>query len=906
VREYSSSSAALTETEVRTMIDMGRPSRPLISISLQRRRYTFGAKVTFHDRETEQFLCDLRPKRDPAYDSRIKETQVGVQVGSSSFSGKREYAMQTEAGLPVSFAIQCTMDKDYDAVTAGRAPVLQLDALDAALGSNEIRNPTLQPSEATSAATDAAAAAFASFDDEDDGAAPMTNAQLQLLISESVLLATSLEMGGLEPVVAGKHRKNKDSMLSRLVEFTQRVLPICEYSLSQNETLDIYSNDLGGSSSGRGDDDAEHKNIREERQFMDLELSQNKLIPSVEWHPTTGQSLLSAAAPKLAFLDRVSERRMPRTSHVLLYTLGEFVSQIVLELPADSTCMSWNPGNANLVAVGCITGQVCFFDMSAALAQLSSASGNAKSRPGLLPDEGSSSSSAEARAPRVLPKAVSSVEGGHSKSVVALRWMKLTHHISPRGSFAEEKESTAASQFMTVGGDGQVSIWDTRYKEKELAKMGAKSKGPKKGPGGKKAVEEDGPEMLESQLVPGAGGIIAPPPEISWQPLYKVSLKLGMQPFNVVAASLPTSENPADPILVASEGGLIAVADWAPVGEGTNRDKWSDSSSSSGQKKVKKDDDDDAPSGKSDAAGGGGGGSRMLWISPEAERSAVALKRHPSGSLTTVFMVVSDFTFSVWRAGTSNALFVSSPSQALYTAASWSNTRPAVVFLCRADGVLDVWDLIESAVKPVDSFTLVSVPLTSVSLRTQYVTKSGEKDKQLLAVGDAKGSLHILNVPFKLKKGPSNESQLLEAFLDREAQRVSYSASRQAIQDAEKAKKVAKLAAQAAQKEALQQKHDAELQAAKAALMEKEPQAAQKLDYSALEARKQKAARDAAEAAFKQLQDAVMAELGVKEADIVPLSSKFDSATVSGASSVTATPAHTRKPSVQIGGTTKH
>ena len=35
--------------------------------------------------------------------------------------------------------------------------------------------------------------------------------------------------------------------------------------------------------------------------------------------------------------------------------------------------------------------------------------------------------------PRVLPKAVSSVEGGHSKSVVSLRWMKLTHHIfSPR------------------------------------------------------------------------------------------------------------------------------------------------------------------------------------------------------------------------------------------------------------------------------------------------------------------------------------------------------------------------------------------------------------------------------------------------------------------------------------------
>lgn len=66
--------------------------------------------------------------------------------------------------------------------------------------------------------------------------------------------------------------------------------------------------------------------------------------------------------------------------------------------------------------------------------------------------------------------------------------------------------------------------------------------------GGKEAVDEDGQDVLDTQLEPDAGAIIAPlPPEISWQPLYEVSQKLGMQPFNIVAVSLTTSEKPSRP-----------------------------------------------------------------------------------------------------------------------------------------------------------------------------------------------------------------------------------------------------------------------------------------------------------------------------------------------------------------------
>ena len=954
-RAYSSASALESEEAVRAAPEVTRPSRALLNVRVQRRRYTFGARVTFHDRNTDALLCDLRPRREPLYDHRIKSATTGVQVGASAFSGKADGAAQTTFGAPTNYGVQCAMDLDFDAVAAGRAPALRMDRLDSAVGDAEVVAARLAaeaarehaaekaaaaaggaPSAATAAATAAAAEAFAAHGEtggDDDGEAYMSNADLQTALAEGVALAAFLESGGADPShrggglgggAAARKSRDKDSALSKLVEFAQRVLPRLEHSLSQNETLNIYLADLGsggeGGAGGAGGEGGEGKGLKEERQFMDLELSQNKGLPAVEWHPKNGSWLAVAAAPRLTLEQRVFESGMPRVSHVLLYTLGEFVSQIVLEVPSDVTVMAWNKANANLLVCGCVSGQVCLFDMTAANAQLAAAASSGSAKQEAADD---AAPAAEAKAPRVAPRFVSSVEGGHSRPVVAVRWLPLSHHLTPRGAIAEEKDSAWPLQFMSVAGDGMVAVWDLRFRERELARLGAKSggaakKAPPKGKGGAAAqAAEDGPEMLESALVPGAKGIPAPPPDVLWVPAYKVLLKLGLLPFAACAVSWPPDSHPADPILLGSEGGLLAAADWAPVGEGTHRDVWTrmDEAASAPAKGKGKggDDDDDKP-----AAGGGGGGgagkdggSRMLWVSTEADRPAVCVRRHPT--VAGVFLVVTDFSFAIWRAGTPGALFVSAAAPAAHTVGMWSPTRPGVVMLGRADGTLDCWDLLDNTAKPVVSFALVSVPITSMQFRTQYTTASGQKDKQLLAVGDSKGSLHILAVPPALKRGPSNEAAQLTGFLEREAARSAYGAVRAGVQEAEKAKKAARAAAAAAAREALLQKQDAELQAAKAALVEKDPVAASRLDFPALEARKQAAARAAAEAAFRALQEAVMNELKVAEDEIVPLAvlaarqaAELDKAaagggasgTVTMGSSATATPAETRKPSV--------
>jgi hypothetical protein len=968
-RPYASASALESEEAVRAAPEEPRASRALLSVRVQRRRYTFGARVTFHDRNSDALLCDLRPRREPLYDHRIKVATLGVQAGASALSGKADGAAQTSFGAPANYGVQCAMDHDFDAVAAGRAPALRMDRLDSAVGdagavaarqaAEAAREQAAEraaaagaaaPSAATAAATAAAAEAFAAHGDtggDDDGEAYMSNADLQTALAEGVALAAFLESGGAEPShrggglgggggggggAAARKMRDKDSALGKLVEFAQRVLPQLEHSLSQNETLNIYMADLGsggaGGDGGQGGDadGAGGKGLREERQFMDLELSQNKGLPAVEWHPKNGSWLAVAAAPRLSLEQRAAGSSMPRTSHVLLYTLGEFVSQIVLEVPSDVTSLAWNKSNANLLVCGCVSGQVCLFDMTAANAQLAAAASSAGADKNDAADDGAPAP--EARAPRVAPRFVSSVEGSHARPVVSVKWLPLSHHLTPRGALAEEKEAAWPQQFMSIAADGMFAVWDTRFRERELARLGAKAGGAAKKPpprgkaGAAAAAAEDGPEMLETPLVPGATAVAAPPPDVLWLPAYKVLLKLGVQPFAACAVCWPPDAHPADPLLLGSEGGLLAAADWAPVGEGTHRDVWArmEEAGSAPAKGGKGggDDDDDKPSGGGGGGGGGAGrdgGSRMLWVSREADRPAVCVRRHPS--VAGVFLVVTDFSFAIWRTGTAGALFVSATAPAAYTVGMWSPSRPAVVVLGRADGAVDCWDLLDSTAKPSVSFALVSVPITSLQFRTQYTTAAGQKDKQLAAVGDSKGSLHILAVPPALKRGPASEAAQLAALLDREAARSAYGAARAGVQEAEKAKKAARAAAAQAAKEALQQKQEAELQAAKAALVEKDPAAASRLDFAALEARKQAAARAAAEAAFRQLQDAVMNELKVSEDEIVPLAAlaareaaALDKAaagggasgTVSQGSSATATPAETRKPSVADAG----
>ena len=748
----------------------------------------------------------------------------------------------------------------------------------------------------------------------------MTNEELRNALAEAVSLATHLESGGTDPshhkhssgVGGSSHSfggKGKDrsggTHADKLVDFMKKSLTMCEYALSQNETLNIYRNEL----TQMADDDSvmigNGENIavlKEERQFTDLELTANKAMPTIIWHPTQPTWLAVAAVPRESFEKRIVTSAVPRVCHILLYTLSEFVAQIVLECPAEVSVMAWNPVNTSLIAVGCATGQVCVFDISEAQNAMAARkrSGDSKKKSNTEDDGG--------KAPRVQPKSISSIETSHSHPVTYLRWLPQSHHITYRGAFGEEKEE-GICQFLSSSGDGLVAVWDTKYRERDTkASKAAANLG-----GRRKSNANEGPLLLQSVLLPGApgAGVLAPPPDIIWSPLYRVLAKIDAHPMQVTSISFP-DKVASDPLLIGAETGVIAALDWAPYGEGTGKDIWSsmESSSSGG-----------GGGGSHDDEGGGGssmgsGGSRLLWSS-QPDIRIVKVQRSPT--LANVILTITDYTFSLWRIGTPVPLFTSPACSSIYTAGQFSPTRPGVILLTRMDGHVDIWDLLDSTMNPILSFGLVSVPLTSLAFRNSHLNN---RDKQLIAIGDLKGSLHILDIPSSLRKPITNEENLINTFLDREALRITYVSKRTDILAQEKTKKDAAAALAAQRKEAEAQKLEAEIQAEKTKLLEKDPAAAARLDAATLMANKLAKAKADAEEKYSLLAQQIMAELKIREEDITPLPSTNKSnnnnkgntnATVSEASSATATPsgdaalsaAVSRKPSVQQGETGK-
>lgn len=118
-----------------------------------------------------------------------------------------------------------------------------------------------------------------------------------------------------------------------------------------------------------------------------------------------------------------------------------------------------------------------------------------------------------------------------------------------------------------------------------------------------------------------------------------------------------------------------------------------------------------------------------------------------------VVLSVGDWCFSLWREGMSTPLLTSPKASTNLCSGRWSPTRPGVIFIAKDDGTIDIWDLLDQTHKPSLTTPVVSTPITSMEFRPG----GARTGKQLLAVGDANGNLHVLEIPQQLRRGTANE-----------------------------------------------------------------------------------------------------------------------------------------------------
>ena len=83
-------------------------------------------------------------------------------------------------------------------------------------------------------------------------------------------------------------------------------------------------------------------------------------------------------------------------------------------------------------------------------------------------------------------------------------------------------------------------------------------------------------------------------------------------------------------------------------------------------------------------------------------------------------------------------------SERMITCASFSPFRPGVVIIGCSDGQLDIWDFLDISHKPTLVHRVVSESITVITFHDTI--------PHYLAIGDANGNLHMVELPYTLCK----------------------------------------------------------------------------------------------------------------------------------------------------------
>uniref|UniRef100_A0A8C7LVS9 Dynein axonemal intermediate chain 3 n=1 Tax=Oncorhynchus mykiss TaxID=8022 RepID=A0A8C7LVS9_ONCMY len=325
----------------------------------------------------------------------------------------------------------------------------------------------------------------------------------------------------------------------------------------------------------------------------------------------------------------------------------------------------------------------------------------------------------ENETPVVRYCAVSGIENGHKAPITDIQWLPGTFEVSRMGVPMENKNGICV-QIVTCAPDCCVMFWDIRA-PRVLQTMADQRK---------QKVEE---KPLENPHgVPNTFKHL----DLTWKPLIRVQhISYCKTRLQLV---LSTTFCPQD--------GELVYTDW----------------------KLEKDND-----------------SGRLFSAKPSHRFIIhdgqvnTVRRSPF--FKDIILTVGGWTFAIWKEGVTNGPIIqSSCSQKKCTVGYWSQSRPAVLFIGKEDGNIDVWDLLEKTHEPSQTQNITATQITCIK---PWIVSSKQ---HLLAVSDHLGTLHILEIPWTLRSPSSNEKLSMSKYFEKEVDRLVYFEKRREMRAKEK------------------------------------------------------------------------------------------------------------------------
>uniref|UniRef100_A0A8D3BUF2 Dynein axonemal intermediate chain 3 n=1 Tax=Scophthalmus maximus TaxID=52904 RepID=A0A8D3BUF2_SCOMX len=124
-----------------------------------------------------------------------------------------------------------------------------------------------------------------------------------------------------------------------------------------------------------------------------------------------------------------------------------------------------------------------------------------------------------------------------------------------------------------------------------------------------------------------------------------------------------------------------------------------------------------------------------VWSIPSSDR--------PSSK--DIILTAGGFNFAIWKEGVIEGPIILSPNtEQVCTVGCWSLSRPAVFFIGKDDGSIEVWNLLEQSSEPVEAY--LHVTNAKITCITPWISSPKQ---HFLAVTDELGMVRILEIPKK-------------------------------------------------------------------------------------------------------------------------------------------------------------
>ncbi|XP_022533007.2 dynein axonemal intermediate chain 3 isoform X1 [Astyanax mexicanus] len=572
-----------------------------------------------------------------------------------------------------------------------------------------------------------------------------------------------------QPRVLDEEEKENILLSKNLKNFLNSVTLRVEVAIQQNIIMNMFVDDwrdlaeevpvLGGKANTQ---------LKKYQSFTDLNHSKNKTISYINWHPAVSGVIAVAVRERLSYEERIdsSTKLLLNPALILFWSFSDPINpQLMLECPDDVFCFEFCPSDPNIIAGGCMNGQVVLWDISAHMERLQGAragvggKNNLHGNTLLFEDEVTDT-------PVVRYCAVSGIENGHKAPVTDIQWLPDTFEVSRTGIPLENKNQTSV-QIVTCAPDCCVMFWDLR-----APRVVSQS-------------QIDRKQKTEEKILDNPHGVpnTFKHLDLTWKPLIRVTLPKvdGRGEYSPMKLSLRESlfNSPSEKFLAGEERPEVLQYSQLSVPSPKNSQQLEDISS---KFYVGTEDGEivytDWKLEKDNESG------RLFSPKPTHcfrvhDGLVNTVLRSPF--FKDIILSVGLWNFAIWKEGVTNGPILQSPySQKNCTLGFWSLTRPAVFFIGKEDGNLEIWDLLEKTHEPSQTHTITTAPITCIKPWVISVKQ------QLLAVSDHLGTLHILEVPRRLLHPSSKEKLNVSMYFEKEVERLIYFEKRQEMRAKEK------------------------------------------------------------------------------------------------------------------------